>query len=76
MSTKNNPGQFDCYGNAKPDEEIFIILERDLCAPATIRFWCQERIRQGKNKPGDMQITEALECARRMQIGLYSPLKF
>lgn len=72
MSTKNNPGNFDCYANAKPDEEIFTLLERDDCSPVTIRFWCEQRILRGKNKPDDAQITEALECARRMQNGLYS----
>ena len=28
MGTKNNPGRFDCYGNAEPDEPIFVLLGR------------------------------------------------
>lgn len=67
MATKNNPGAYDCYANAAPDEPMFVLLGRDNTAPQVIRFWCQERIRVGKNKPGDPQITEALECARTME---------
>ena len=26
MGTKNNPGKFDCYANAKPDEPLFVLL--------------------------------------------------
>ena len=29
MATKNNPGKFDCYTNAEPDEPMFILLGRD-----------------------------------------------
>lgn len=29
MGTKNNPGEFDCYANAAPDEPMFILLGRD-----------------------------------------------
>ena len=30
MGTKNNPGKFDCYEHAKPDEPMFVLLGRDL----------------------------------------------
>lgn len=30
MGTKNNPGAFDCYANAEPDEPMFVLLARDL----------------------------------------------
>ena len=33
MGTKNNPGQFDCYRNAEPDEPMFVLLARDERAP-------------------------------------------
>lgn len=55
-----------CMSRAKPDEMTFVLLARDLCAPAVIAFWCQERVRLGKNEWSDPQITEALECARAM----------
>lgn len=67
MATKNNPGSFDCYANAGPDEPTFTLLARDVCAPEVIRFWAQCRLEEGRNKPGDAQITEALECALAME---------
>lgn len=39
MSTKNNPGEFDCYANAGPDEEMFILLARDPTAAHLVRAW-------------------------------------
>jgi hypothetical protein len=57
-----------CMGRAKPNEMTFVLLARDACAPATIRFWCYERIRCGKNLMGDQQIQEALQCADLMEM--------
>jgi hypothetical protein len=45
----------------------FVLLGRDAAAPAAIRAWIVERIRLGKNQPGDEQIIEAEECARSME---------
>jgi len=28
MATKKNPGEFDCYANAGPDEPMFVLLAR------------------------------------------------
>lgn len=39
MGTKNNPGKFDCYENAKPDEPMFVLLARDDLAPHLTRLW-------------------------------------
>lgn len=63
MSTKNNPGAFRCYEAALPDEHIFTILARDPAAPATLRFWADERERLGKTKdPDDI---DRIDDARR-----------
>lgn len=67
MSTKNNPGQFDCYKNAGPDEPMFVLLARDIAAPGTIWDWAKKRVEFGKNLSSDPQIQEALECAGEMQ---------
>lgn len=56
-----------CMVRAKDDEMTFVLLARDVAAPATIRNWVNERLRLGKNQPSDPQITEALECAREME---------
>ena len=67
MGTKNNPGRFDCYANADPDEPMFIVLGRDAAAPIAIRAWIDQRIASGKNKPDDEQIVEAREIADAME---------
>jgi len=48
-----------CLNRATLDERLFVLLGRDVAAPATIRFWCDERVRLGKNAPDDPQILEA-----------------
>lgn len=67
MGTKENPGEFDCHGNAESDEPVFTLVARDPSAPDTIRNWCRHRVFTGKNKISDEQIREALECADNME---------
>lgn len=62
----SNPSS--CMNLAKDNEIVFVLLARDVAAPAAIRAWTKERIRRGKNKPGDLQISEALDCAKEMEI--------
>lgn len=66
MSTKQNPGRFNCYEAAYPDETIFTLLARDPAFPATVRFWIEERDRQGKaeNEEDVSRIAGALADAR------------
>ena len=56
-----------CLNKAKDDEMIFVLLERDIASPNTIRYWCRERVFLGKNKVTDAQICNALRCARSME---------
>jgi len=56
-----------CLSKAGDREMLFVLLGRDVAAPATIRFWAKERIRLKKNKRGDEQIVEALACAKTME---------
>ena len=64
MGTKNNPGHFDCYAKAEPDEPMFVLLARDPLAPDTVEAWARRRERDG----GDpVKIMEARECARAMR---------
>jgi hypothetical protein len=56
-----------CMAKASDDEMTFVLLGRDIAAPAAIRAWIDERIRLGKNAPGDTQITEAILCAETME---------
>lgn len=56
-----------CFGRARMDEMLFVLLARDVAAPSTIRHWVQERIDRGKNTRDDAQIKEALYCAGYME---------
>lgn len=55
--------QSSCWNKAAAEERVFILLERDVATPDTIRFWCSERVRKGKNTWSDDQIKEALQLA-------------
>lgn len=48
-----------CLSKAKDDEWLFVLLGRDAAAPVAVRAWVTERLRLGKNVPGDDQIAEA-----------------
>jgi len=57
-----------CMAKAFSNEPTFVLLARDVCAPATIREWCRLRCLHGKNTPLDAQITEALLLADLMEV--------
>lgn len=56
-----------CLNRAAELELVFVLRGHDRAAPATIRFWTRERLRLGKNLPGDAQLTEAIACAGAME---------
>lgn len=48
MGTKTDPGPFDCYAAAKPDEPMFVLLARDRRAQALVYLWsAMTRVTQG-----------------------------
>lgn len=63
MATKNNPGQFDCYKNAEPDEPLFVLLGRDKHAPTLIWLWSVLRELDGEDAS---KVAEARACADAM----------
>ncbi len=63
MATKNNPGKFDCYANALPDEPMFILLGRDRHAPDLVRAWADSREKAGEDP---VKVAEARQCADAM----------
>jgi hypothetical protein len=71
MGTKNNPGKFDCYAKAEPDEPMFILLARDISAPATVEKWAEYRrglVLIDERPESDLvMVAEALDCAERMR---------
>jgi len=56
-----------CWNRAHEGELVFVLLGRDVAAPAAIRAWAAARVRHGKNFAIDPQITEALDVARLME---------
>lgn len=63
MGTKNNPGKFDCYEKADPDEPMFVLLGRDPLASVLVQLWADWNVslRQSYDKT-----QEAKACARAM----------
>lgn len=64
MGTKNNPGQFDCYENAHPDEPMFVLLGRDPWASELVRLWAAGRASAGEDPS---KVAEARACADQME---------
>lgn len=64
MGTKNDPGTYDCYDKAEPDEPMFVLLGRDPLAPALVEEWAAAR---HNSEPDDPKVAEALECADAMR---------
>lgn len=71
MGTKNNPGSFDCYTNADPDEPMFVLLGRDRSAPELVEAWAdrrEARIVAGEAPESDRaKVAEARDCAKAMR---------
>lgn len=61
MGTKANPGRYDCYEKAEPDEPMFVLLARDPLAPDLVRKWAID------SKADDLKFAEALACADAME---------
>lgn len=64
MGTKNNPGTYDCYAKAEPDEPMFILLGRDIDAPRLVEEWANQAERSKKDPT---KIAEARKCAEDMR---------
>lgn len=65
MGTKNNPGTFDCYANADPDEPMFVLLARDPTAHLVVTFWRALRAEMGETS--EAKLEEARECSLAME---------
>lgn len=63
MATKNNPGAYDCYANAEPDEPMFTLLGRDKHAPTLVWLWATLR---ELDQEDPAKVLEARTCAFEM----------
>lgn len=63
----NDPNS--CWNKAKPDEEVFVLLARDLAAPNTIREWVEIRRSCGRGETLDdkLQLLDAERVAEKME---------
>lgn len=70
MGTKNNPGTYDCYANAEPDEPLFILRGSDKTAALVVTFWRALKLtmrEQGTSQISDEKLLEATECSLAME---------
>ena len=65
MGTKNQPGVYDCYSKAEPDEPMFVLLGRDPVASILVEEWARLRGRLGKTEFD--ALSEARQCAQAMR---------
>jgi hypothetical protein len=66
MATKNNPGKFDCFAAADPDEPMFILLGRDPIAPFLVGWWVGlKSMHDPSADPAKLQ--EAMQVAKSME---------
>jgi hypothetical protein len=67
MGSKIQPGKFDCYANALPDEPMFVLLARDPDFWRLVHKWAKRRqkdIQCGLRPQSDAAlVAEAEECA-------------
>jgi hypothetical protein len=70
MATKNNPGKYDAYNKAEPDEPIFTLRGCDIQAEHLVRTWAagRERLIEMRWKPETDReaVEEARACADAM----------
>ena len=67
MGTKNNPGKFDCYAKAHPDEPMFTLLDRDPVAGVLVRMWLTLRSRTADSQREHEKLREAQEVCGAME---------
>lgn len=65
MATKANPGAYDCYHNAEPDEPMFVLLARDKHAATLVWLWAVLR-ELDSEKPE--VVAEARQCVQSMML--------
>jgi len=78
MGTKSEPGEYDAYDKAAPDEPMFVLLARDPQAPDIVLDWAFRRersIRRGDHPASDKaKVQEARDLARKMMVWRQSRL--
>jgi hypothetical protein len=68
MASKNNPGAFDCFGDAHPDEPLFVLRSTDVTAPFLVRAW--QYLRAGQI---DLAMAEMVDAAKALKVAGKKP---
>lgn len=63
MATKANPGKFDCYAKADPDEPLFTLRGKDPVAEYFVAAWVA--IRAGDLPSAQRMMDHALEALKK-----------
>jgi hypothetical protein len=72
MSTKNNPGAYDCYAKLEPDEPYFLLRGKDPVSWLLVNLWIM--IRRHMAGPDEItpeyqaKLNEAKRCSDSMKI--------
>lgn len=64
MSTKLNPGKYDCFSKLAADEPYFVLRAKDPVAPRVIEEWVQQRTALGQDS--NPKLKEALDVGVEM----------
>jgi len=64
MSTKTNPGPFDCYAKLDPDEPYFVLRGQDAEAAELVELWA---LRAKAAGCGGDKVNEAMDVADEMR---------
>ena len=69
MSTKLEPGKFDCLSKLADDEPFFVLRAKDPHAPVIVELWAA--LREVECGPAD-KFAEARRCAADMRLWFMS----
>jgi hypothetical protein len=65
MGTKNNPGPYNCYAHAEPDEPIFVLRGKDPAAHIVVAFWAA--LSKQLHNQSEEKMMEASKTAAEMR---------
>lgn len=66
MSTRQNPGAFDCLSKLRDDEPYFVLRAKDPDAPMVVEDWVRRRSHRPGNE-NNPKLEEALQTAAKMR---------
>ncbi|HYK54156.1 MAG TPA: hypothetical protein VEV38_11550 [Candidatus Eremiobacteraceae bacterium] len=64
MSTKNNPGRYDCLAKLAPDEPYFVLRGQDAEAADLVELWALRAKTAGCDRD---KVNEAMDVADEMR---------